>query len=103
VASTAGRKAKPLPPSIIDGLEQLGYRLMPYNNGGTPIYRHPSFPKLYASVVVSNLPGDEHVIAQWNGQTATRMHPDAFVDALRTQLAALRSHTQPMPKEADHG
>lgn len=101
MASTAGRKLRPLPDFLTRGLENLGYRRMPFDHAGAPFYRHPRHPDLFCTVVVGNLPGDDAVVADWKGQPPTRLTPDNLIDALRIQLEILDSPVQRMRQEVE--
>ena len=101
MASTAGRKIRPLPPSIVDGLAGLGYRRMPYDVGGAPLYRHPRHPDLYCTLVMGNIPGEDAVVADWKGQHPVRIGPDELLRALGEQLSVLDSPAQSMPMSSE--
>lgn len=91
MASTHGRKPKPLPNSFEVGLRELGFRQI---EGEVPaLFRHPKHPALFVSAATSNIPGDPYVIARWGDDTQRwmlRIHVDELLKELRAMVAAAR-------------
>jgi len=93
MASTHGRARLPLPPSLVAGLESLGFVEYPDQGDATPAgthrYRLPRHPGLSVSVVASNLPGESTVIAHRPGEVAVRIEVDALLVDLAVDMALL--------------
>lgn len=89
MAKTHGRSTIPLPPSLVAGLETLGYRQMDKELAGLPIWRNHRHPDLYVQVITSNIPGSEHVVADWHGTPPSRISIDSLIAKLTAQLARL--------------
>ena len=95
MARTGGYAPKPLPESLLVGLETLGYRkYLPPRLEQTPgrpgvEWRTVAHPTLCLTVATSNLAGDDKVIAAWLGQHATRITVDNLLDKLRVQIDGL--------------
>lgn len=95
MAKIHGRKRRPLPPSLTDGLVELGYRLMQNQTNETDIwfFRHPR-KGFYVNAVASNMPGSgDIIIASYKGMPTSRGTVDTLLEHLRAQL---ERSTQPM-------
>lgn len=86
MASTAGRKVRPLPASVTQDLATMGYFQMPFTDDGVPVFKHPEHPRLFVTAVASNIPGDTHVTARWFMQGAQRIEADELMMLLRAQI-----------------
>lgn len=88
MASTNGTKTKPLPPSLVQGLESLGFvelagHTFPSATGErgarkVHVYALPRHPHLKFMATASNIPGDTAVIAEWQGHYQ-RLEADAWL------------------------
>ena len=94
MTTTAARKAKALPPSLLTGLAGLGYLQME-DVAGVPYFRHPKQRLLYLSAVGSNIAGDvDQVIAKWYGRDSMkRIGVDGLLELLERQYAAVSTST----------
>lgn len=77
MAKIYGRTALPLPPSLVTGLDSLGFVRI---GEDTPAqYRVPRHPQLRLELVASNVPGDTAVIVTGLGEPARRREADAVL------------------------
>jgi hypothetical protein len=59
-------KAKPLPPSLVDGLRSAGFREMVDTPEGLPtIFRCVQHPRLFVEASAPRTPGSTLVVARW--------------------------------------
>ena len=87
MAKTRGRTTLELPEALLIALGRLGYRrLAEEDSSSIPLFKHPKHPQLFLEVTRTNLPGDTHLIARWQGQNATRIDADLLIAKLTLQL-----------------
>lgn len=96
MASTRGRKALPLPPSLLHGLQEIGYvdsgLTIGPAGGETPLYRHQKHPELYVIAVMGNLPGATEVTAFWTSSPkARRVEVDFLLASLTLEVVKAAS------------
>ena len=89
MAKIHGRVTLALSDSLLLALGRLGFRRMAEEDSSSvPLFKHPKYDKLFLEVARSNLPGDTHLIARWQGQNATRIDTDLLIAKLTLQLNA---------------
>ena len=91
------RNPKPIPASVTEGLESLGFvRRDQPENARPAVWRHQNHPRLVVEVTALSLPGEQEVLVKWNGWQVRRMHPDRalaevgrLVDLVRKGLVSV--------------
>jgi hypothetical protein len=89
MARTHGSKTKPLPPSLIIGLTDLGYVEMPFTEYSLPVFRHPHHPHLIVVAAAPNIPGATEVVARWFGVPSKYINVDALLAELKAQISGV--------------
>lgn len=98
MARTRGSARLPLPESLVQGLEGLGFQ--PFTPPGTiaskgthtfVLMQRPTFT---IQVVASNLPGESAVTAIWPGSPAQRIETDTLLRVLGGEVATALSPSQ---------
>ena len=97
MARTGGTRKLPLPPSVVVGLEGLGF--VPFtpagaDSKGAHYFMLPARPAFTVTLTASRIPGESAVIAQWEGVKPDRIEPDTLITLLRHRVIEATSPTQ---------
>jgi hypothetical protein len=91
MASTRGTKRRPLPQSLVTGLESLGLVESPSVDDHIHIWVLPRHPGLTVQMATTNMPGESAVIVQFGGGYPGRLEADDVLDRLVDAITILDS------------
>lgn len=91
MASTRGTKRRPLPQSLVTGLESLGFVEFPSVDDRIHLWALPRHPRLTVQMATTNMPGESAVTVQFGGGRPGRLEADAVLAQLVEAITILDS------------